>query len=57
MYNFLHVAVLREDELNQSIKEKECSSVVDCDFDLAQEFDYAQTVLINESIGITKVIK
>lgn len=48
MLILLHVAVVNEVNLQYMIDCGECTSIEDCNFDTVQEFDYAQTALIDE---------
>ncbi len=48
MINLLQIAVIEESNLQKLIDQKWCKGVDDCDFVLAQEFDYAETMLVDE---------
>ena len=47
MLNFLKIAIVTDYNLKVMINSGDCTSIVDCPFDIAQEFDYAQTAFVD----------
>ena len=48
MLNLLEVSVTDREMVDDMVKEGECNSIEDLDPELLQEYDYAQTALIDE---------
>lgn len=47
MLKLIKASVISQEELYKYIKDGYCESIDDLDYDLTQEFDYAQTALID----------
>lgn len=47
MINLEQIAVISKDDLQEWINDGSCTSIEDLDFDLVQEYDYAQTALVD----------